>query len=44
MAIDTGGAIIGRRIDLFLGTGSDAMTEAGDVVESVRIRILRPAR
>lgn len=44
MAIDTGGAIIGRRIDLFLGTGSGAMAEAGDVVESVGIRILRPAR
>ncbi len=44
MAVDTGGAIVGRRIDLFLGVGEEAMAEAGDVVESVRISILRPGR
>ena len=42
MAVDTGGAIVGRRIDLFLGVGAEAMSEAGDVVESVRVWILHP--
>ena len=42
-AIDTGGAIVGRRIDLFLGFGDEALREAGGVVESVRVRVLRPA-
>ena len=42
MAVDTGGAIKGRRMDLFLGTGAEAVSEAGGVVESVRAWILRP--
>ena len=42
MAVDTGGAIKGRRLDLFLGSGPDAVTEAGGIVESVRVWILAP--
>lgn len=41
-AVDIGGAIKGRRIDLFIGTGETAMEEAGAIVESVRVWILRP--
>ncbi|MBC02443.1 MAG: hypothetical protein CMJ34_03935 [Phycisphaerae bacterium] len=42
MAVDTGGAIRERRIDLFLGVGDEAMAEAGGVVESVRVSIIEP--
>jgi len=42
MAVDIGGAIKGRRMDLFLGTGTEAIAEAGGVVESVGVWILQP--
>ena len=42
-AVDIGGAIVDRRIDLFLGSGPAAVVEAGGLVEPVRVRVLRPA-
>lgn len=42
VAVDTGGAIKGRRIDLFLGAGRSALAEAGAVVEEVSVSVLEP--
>ncbi|MCP4836317.1 MAG: hypothetical protein GY895_16300 [Phycisphaera sp.] len=41
-AVDIGGAIKQRRIDLFIGAGEAALEEAGGIVELVRVWILRP--
>lgn len=43
VAVDIGGAIKGRRVDLYLGAGSVALAEAGRLVKSVRISIIQPA-
>ena len=39
-AVDTGGAIIGNRIDLYLGVGPDALARAGQQNQSARIKRL----
>lgn len=41
-AVDIGGAIKKRRIDLFIGAGEAALEKAGGLVEPVRVWILRP--
>ena len=43
VAIDIGGAITGRRIDLYLGAGDAALAEAGAFIEDVTVSILVPA-
>lgn len=43
VAVDIGGAIKGRRIDLYLGAGDAALAEAGRLIDSVRISIIEPA-
>ncbi|MDG2022178.1 MAG: MltA domain-containing protein [Phycisphaerales bacterium] len=42
VAVDIGGAIKGRRIDVYLGAGDVALAEAGRLIESVRISIIEP--
>ena len=42
VAVDIGGAIKGRRLDLYLGAGAAAVAEAGRLVDSVRISIIKP--
>lgn len=44
VAVDTGGAIKGRRIDLYFGSGSDAVEHAGLIREDVEIDLIRPRR
>jgi membrane-bound lytic murein transglycosylase A len=43
VAMDIGGAITGRRIDLYLGAGDAALAEAGSIIEEVTVSILVPA-
>ncbi len=43
VAVDIGGAIKGRRVDLYLGAGAVALAEAGRLVNTVRISIIQPA-
>ena len=42
VAVDIGGAIKGRRIDLYLGAGDDALAEAGAFVRDLSVSILEP--
>jgi membrane-bound lytic murein transglycosylase len=42
VAVDIGGAIKGRRLDLYLGAGAAAVAEAGRLVDSVQISIIKP--
>ena len=44
VAVDTGGAIKGRRIDLYVGSGDDAVEQAGQVREEVEIDLIHPRR
>ncbi len=43
VAVDIGGAIKGRRIDLYLGAGDAAVAEAGALIENVTVSVLVPA-
>ena len=43
VAVDIGGAILGRRLDLYLGAGDDALREAGRLKTDLRVSILEPA-
>lgn len=43
VAVDIGGAITGRRIDLYLGAGDEAIAEAGGFIRDVSVSILEPA-
>lgn len=43
VAVDIGGAIKGRRIDLHLGAGDDAIAEAGGFIRDLTVSILEPA-
>lgn len=42
IAVDTGGAIKGRRLDLYLGAGPEAMAKAGGLREWVEVDLVRP--
>lgn len=43
VAVDIGGAIRGRRLDLYLGAGRDALREAGRLKVDLQVSILEPA-
>lgn len=43
VAVDIGGAIRGRRLDLYLGAGDSALQEAGRLKTDLRVSILEPA-
>lgn len=43
VAVDIGGAIRGRRLDLYLGAGDQALQEAGRLKTDLRVSILEPA-
>ncbi len=43
VAVDIGGAIRGRRLDLYLGAGRAALQEAGRLKTDLRVSILEPA-
>ncbi|HAC09873.1 MAG TPA: transglycosylase, partial [Phycisphaerales bacterium] len=43
VAVDIGGAIRARRIDLYLGAGTDSLREAGRLKADLRVSILEPA-
>ena len=43
VAVDIGGAIQGRRLDLYLGAGPSALQEAGRLRTDLRVSILEPA-
>ena len=42
VAVDIGGAIKDRRLDLYLGAGPEALAAAGEIREPVRVDIVRP--
>lgn len=43
VAIDIGGAIRGRRLDLYFGAGDEALRAAGRLKTAIRVSILEPA-
>ncbi len=43
VAVDIGGAIKGRRIDLYFGAGDEAIVEAGGFIRDLTVSILEPA-